>query len=318
MNTRFLRWMFSMSAALGVAAVCAQPYPNKPIRIVTALAGGGGDLVARIIGQGLAGSLGQPVIVDNRGAIMAAEIVARSSPDGYSLLSYGTTVWLLPLMRDRVPWDPIKSFSPISITVSTPSVLVVSASVPVQSVKDLITLAKTRPGELNYAASGTGSAGHLAAELFKAMAGIDVVRIPYKGNAAAVTDLLGARVQIMFATPASILPYAKSGKLKSLAVSSMQPSALTPGLPTVAASGLPGYESVQPYGLFAPVSTPPAVITRLHQELVRLLGKAEVMEQFLNGGFETVASSPDAFAAMIRAEMNRMGKVIKDAGIHDE
>ena len=317
--TRFFLWIFSVSAAiLGAGALCAQDYPTKPIRIVTALAGGGGDLVARLIGQGLAGSMRQPVIVDNRGAIMAAEIVAKAAPDGYTLLSYGTTVWLLPFMRDYVPWDPVKSFVPISLTVSTPNVLVVNSSVPVQSVKELIALAKARPGELNYASSGTGASNHLAGELFKAMAGVNIVRIPYKGNAAAVNDLLGARVQIMFVTPAAVMPHAKTGKLRTLAVSSAQPSPLTPGLPTVAASGLPGYESVLPYGIFVPAKTPSAVVGRLHQEIVRFLNRTEVREQFLNAGFATVASSPQEFAAAIKSEMERMSKVIKDAGIRDE
>ncbi len=290
--------------------------------MITAEVGGGNDFTARVIAQGgLSERLGQPVIVENRGGAggaIAAEIVAKAAPDGYTLLVYASNIWIIPLLRSNVPYDPVRDFAPITWAARSPSTVVVHPALPVNSVKELIALARARPGELNYGSGGTGATTHLAVELFKAMAGVNMVRIPYKGNGPALIDLMAGRVQVMFATAGSVTPHIRSGRLKALAVTSAQPSALAPGLPTVAASGLPGYESNSIYGIFAPAKTPAAIVTQLNQEIVRVLSRTEVKEKFLNSGVETVGSSPEEFAAAIRSDMARMAKVIKDAGIRGE
>ena len=267
----------------------AEDFPARPIRILTTEAGGGGDLVARVIGQGISAALGQPVIIDNRG-IRGAEIVAKAPRDGHTLLSYGNPLWLAPFLRDSVPYDPVKDFSPVSLTVSSPNILVVSAAVAAVSVRDLIAAAKARPGDLNYASSGVGSSNHLAAELFKAMAGVNIVHVPYKGAGPALTGLMGGQIQLMFPSASSVTPIIRSGKLRALAVTSSEPSALAPGLPTVTASGLPGYESSLILGMFAPAGTPAALIARLHREIVNVLQSADVKEKLFNSGAGDVGS----------------------------
>jgi tripartite-type tricarboxylate transporter receptor subunit TctC len=306
---------------LGMGAATGQNYPNKPIRIVTTEPAGAADIATRLIAPGLTGSLGQQVIVDNRsgaGSVAAIESVAKGPPDGYTLLLHGSPVWLMPFMRDHVPWDPVRDFSPITLAVTLPNLLVVHPSLPVRSVKELIALAKARPGELNYGSGSTGASNHLAAELFSAMARVSMVRIPYKGGGPAVLGLIGGQVQLMFATAASVSPHVKSGRLRALAVTSAEPSALFPGLPAVAASGLPGYEAGTIYGVFAPANTPALLIERLHQEIARALNRAEVKERLFNSGMEAAGSSPEAFAAVIKSDMAKWGKVIRDAGIRDE
>jgi tripartite-type tricarboxylate transporter receptor subunit TctC len=217
-----------------------------------------------------------------------------------------------------VPYDPVKDFSPITLVAVSPTVLVVHPALPVQSVKELIALAKTKPGELNYAMGSAGSANHLAAELFKSMAGVDMLGIGYRGNGPAVNALIGGQVQLMFATASSVVPLVKSGRLKALAVASARQSALVPDLPTIAASGLPGYESISTTGFFAPAKTPAAIINRINHDSVRYLQTAEAKERFLAVGAETVGSSPEELGVKVKSEMARMGKVIKDAGIRAE
>ena len=237
---RFAARMLPFAAMIfGAAMVCGQSYPNRPVRIVTTEPGSGTDLMARIIAQELTGGLGQPVIVDNRG-IIAMELVAKAAPDGYTLLLYTSPLWLTPIFRDRVPWDPVKDFSTITAATATPNVLVVHPSLPVVSVKELIALGKARPGELNYGSGSTGASAHIAAELFKAMAGVDIVRVAFKGTGAALNSLIGGQIQLMFPAAGSATPHVKSGRLKALAVTSSAPSALAPGLPTMAAAGVPG------------------------------------------------------------------------------
>ncbi len=303
-------------AVLGADVASGQNYPNKPIRIVTAEFGGGGDVVARIIGQGLTASLGQQVIVDNRGgnAVIPAEITAKAPSDGYTLLVAGNTHWIFPLLQ-TVPYDPIRDYSPITLTTSSPAVLAVAPAVPANSVKELIALAKARPGILNYASGVDGSTTHLAPELFKAMAGINVVRITYKGATSAMIALSAGEVQMMIFPTSTGTPYIKSGRVRALAVASAQPSALAPGLPTVAASGLPGYEAGTLHAVFAPAKTPKAIINLLNQEIVRFINTPNAKEKLFNAGLEIVGSSPEQSAVIIKSEMNRLGKVIKDAGI---
>ena len=312
---------FMMIAFIGLASVSSaygqQDYPNKPIRILTSEAGGAGDVAARMIAQGISGPLGQQVIVDNRG-IIAGEMTAKAPPDGYTLLYYGSTVWLVPFLRDTVPYDPVKDFAPITLANKQAAVLVVHPAVPVNSVKELIELAKAKPGALNYGSGPAGSPNHLQAELFKSMAGVNIVRIPYKGIAPALNDLIAGQLQLMFPSASSVTPHIKSGRMRALAVTSAQPSPMLPGLPSIAGSGLPGYESVFMLGMFAPARTPAAIITRVNQEVVKVLNRTDVKEKFFGMGTESVGSTPEAFAAAIREDMTSMGKVIKDAGIRED
>jgi tripartite-type tricarboxylate transporter receptor subunit TctC len=314
---RFAAWMLSVGLMVsGAGVVSGQNYPNKPIRIVTSEPGGGNDIVARLVAEGLTASLGQRVIVDNRG-IVAAEIAAKATPDGYTLLIYGSNIWLMQYLRDNLPWDPLRDFAPITVAVDLPNILVVHPSLPVKSVKELVALAKAKPGELNYAAGTIGVSPHLAAELFKALAGVNIVRVPYKGGGPALTGLIGGEVHLMFPNAGSVMPHIKSGRVRALAVSTAQPSALAPGLPTVAAS-VPGYETGAVICVFAPARTPAAIVDLLNREIVRVLNGAMVKERLFNSGSEVVANSPGEFAAFIKSDMARMGKVIRDAGIQPE
>ena len=228
------RLVFALLAAGPACASCAgaQDYPVKPVRMITAEAGGGSDLVARVIAQGLSARFGRQMIVDNRG-LNGPEIVARAQPDGYTLLSYGTVVWLSPLMR-KAAWDPLADFVPVILMVVSPNVVVVHPALAVHSVRELIAYAKAKPGTLNYAAGGSGATSHLAAELFKVMAGVNIVTIAYKGNGPAINDLIGGQVQLMFATATSAAPHLKTGRLRPIAVTSEKPTRLFPDLPTVA------------------------------------------------------------------------------------
>ncbi len=300
---------------LGAGTVCGQTYPTKPIRIVTSDPGAGNDFTARLIAQGLTVSLGKQVVVENRPAgVIPGEIVSKARPDGYTLLVYGNNLWIGQLLQNT-PYDPVRDFSPITMISRAPNVLVVHPSVPANSVTELLALARSRPGELNYASGSIGSSSHLAAELFKHMGGVNMTWIPYKGGGPAMTALIGGQVQLSFGTAAAVAPHTKSGRLRALAVTSAQPSALLPGLPTIAASDLPGYESVAIYGIFAPAGTPESLINRLNREIVLVLNGADVKERLFNAGAEIVGGSPQEFAAAIKSDTIRVGKMIKDAGI---
>ena len=299
-------------------AADTQGYPAKTIRIVTSEIGGGTDFAARVIAQGLSGVIGQQVVVENRpGTVIPASVVAKASPDGYTLLLNGSSLLFLPFMMDKAPYDTIKDFSPVTLAHKSPNVLVLHPAVAVTSVKELIELARAKRGQINYSSSGSGSSVHLAAELFKSMAGVDIVRVLYRGSGPALIGLMGGETSLMFATPGSAAPLVKSGKLKALAVTSAQPSTLFPGLPTVA-SGLPGYESVSTNGVLAPARTPAAIVNRLNQEIVRVLLKPDVKEKFFIAGSEVIASTPHEFAATIKSEMAKWGKVIRDVNIRSE
>jgi tripartite-type tricarboxylate transporter receptor subunit TctC len=304
---------------LGASSVLGQNYPNRPVRIVTAAVGGSGDILARLIGHALTPNLGQQVIVDNRGGLgdIAAQIVAKAPPDGYTLLIYASIIWLAPYLRDNVTWDPVRDYAPITLATASPNVLLVHPSLPVKSVRELIALAKARPGQLNYSTGGSGSSNHLAMELFKSMTNTDIVRILYKGTGPAVNAAIAGEVQVLFSTPAIVEGPVKAGRLRALAVTSPQPSRLFPGLPTVAASGVPGYESQSIFGIWTPAKTPAPIIERLNQEIIRVLNEADVKEKLFAAGVEPVGSTPDQFLAVMKSEMTRMGKVIKDANIHE-
>jgi len=305
-----------LAAAAWVAPAQAQGYPSKPVRFVTSEPGGGNDIVARVLAEGLTASLGQRVIVDNRG-IVAAEIAKNASPDGYTLLVYGANIWLLPYLRERVAWDPLRDFAPITIAVQLPNVLVVHPTVPVKTIREFIDYARTRPGKLDYAAGTIGVSPHLAAELFKSMTALDLVRVPYKGGGPALNGLIAGETQVMFPNVGSVMTHMKSGRVRALGVSSAQPSALAPGLPTIA-SVVPGYEVVAVICLYAPAKTPRAIVEQLNREAARVLKAPDVKERLFNAGNEVVANSAAEFAAYMKADMQKMGKVIKDAGIRAE
>ena len=307
----------SLVVALGVSPVFGQDFPTKSIRMATSGAGGGNDFVARLVAPALTAGLGQQVIVDNRGGLIAAELVSRAAADGYTLLVSSNSMWIGPLLR-KTPYDPISDFSAISTTTRAPLILAVHPSHQVSSVKELIALAKSKPGELNYASTTPGGPSHISMELLKSMAGVNIVRISYKGGGAAITGLLSGEVGMTIDGGSQLMPHIKSGKLKALAVTTAQPSALAPGLPPVAASGLPGFEAAQLSGVLAPAKTPKPVINRLNQEIVRALNQPDVKEKFFNSGAEAASSSPEQFAAAVRSEMNRLGKVIKEAGIKSD
>jgi tripartite-type tricarboxylate transporter receptor subunit TctC len=302
--------------ALGAGAAHGQDFPIKPIRIVTSAPGGSSDFTSRLIAQGLTDALGQPVVVDNRGNF-GGEQLAKAPPDGYTLIVDGASLWIGPLIQ-KTSYDPLRDFAPVTIAVSAPNVIVVHPSLPVKSVKDLIALAKARPGELNYGSGGIGGASHLPAELFKSMAGINIVNVNYKGTGAAVNALLSGEIQMMFANAAISTPHIKSGRLRGVAAASLQPSPLLPDLPTVAASGLPGFESIILQGVLTAGNTPAARITRLNQEIVRALNRPDVKERHFNTGVETVGSTPETLAATMRSDIVKWGKVIQDAGIKNQ
>jgi tripartite-type tricarboxylate transporter receptor subunit TctC len=317
-----LRLVFLLLSAIitvaEISVASSQGFPNKPIRIVTTASGGSADFVARVIAQGLSGTFSQQVIVDNRGSgVIPAQIVSKAQPDGYTLLVSNGTIWITPLLQ-TVAYDVAADFSPISLTSREANILVVTPSLPVGSVKELIALLKANPKQFNYASAATGTANHLAAELFKAMAGVDIVRIAYKGTAAGINDVISGQVHLMFPVAGSVAPHLRSGRVKGLAVTSAQPSALFPALPTLAASGLPDFEAVTVNVMFAPAKTSLVLVALLNQEVVRVLNRTDVREKFSKGGIEIVGSSPEQLAATMKLDMARMGKVIKDAGIHAE
>jgi tripartite-type tricarboxylate transporter receptor subunit TctC len=292
-----------------------QTYPTKPVRIVTAGPGSTSDATTRIIAQALTGPLGQQVIVDNRpSGVIPGQVVAQAAPDGYTLLLYGSALWLAALLQD-VPYAPLRDFAPVTLATRAPLILVVHPALPAKSVKDVIALAKARPNELNYASGGTGSAAHIAAEIFKSMAGVQIVEIPYKSGASQMADLTSGQVQVMFSLAATALPHVRSGRLRALAITTADRSPLLPELPTIAASGVPGYESSSWQAILAPAKTPAAVISHLNQEIRRALGQQHVREKLGNLGLEITASSPEQLAQTMKADMARMAKVFKLTGV---
>jgi tripartite-type tricarboxylate transporter receptor subunit TctC len=308
----------TLFAALASGAADAQPYPHKPIRMLTAEVGGSADFSARTLAQVLSVSLAQQVVVDNRpSGVIPPDIVAKAQPDGYTLLLYSNGVWTLPLMQ-AAPYDALTAFAPVSLTSRSPNFVVVHPSVAAHSIRELVALAKAKPGQLNYGSGAPGAATHLAGELFKSMAGVDIVRIPYKGGGPALSALLGGQVQVMFPTAASVSPHVRTGRLRALAVTSAQPSPLFPDVPTVTASGVPGYVAEQNIGVFAPAKTPAAIVELLYREILGAVRKPEVKERFANAGVEPVGTTPQEFATVIKADVARMTILIKSSGIRAE
>jgi tripartite-type tricarboxylate transporter receptor subunit TctC len=306
-----LHWLLAAVAATAAVA-SAQTYPTKPVRIITAAAGGGSDHATRLIATPLSAALGQQVIVDNRG-LLAADVAAKAPADGYTLLLSGQTLWLLPFMRQNVASN-VTDFTPITTATEAANILVVHPTLPAKSVKELVALAKARPGELNFATSGNGNSVHLAGELFKSLAGVNVVRVNYKAGSQAVTDLVAGQTQFMFGVPASVMPHLGTGRLRALAITSEKRSVLWPDLPAIART-LPGYDVASRLAIFAPAGTPDAIVRRLNEEIVRVLRRADIREKFIATGIEPVGDTPEALAAIVKSEIERMGKVIKVAGI---
>jgi tripartite-type tricarboxylate transporter receptor subunit TctC len=314
--------IFAFGLALGVAACAAhaQPaYPVKPVRFIVPFpAGGPLDIVARVLAQDLNRSWGQPVLVDNRpgaGGNIGADVAAKAAPDGYTILmgavsTHAINVWLYATL----PYDPIKDFAPVTLVTSVPNVLIVHPSVPAQNVRQLIALAKGRPGQLNFASGSTGSAGHLAGELFKKMAGIEMVHIPYKGAAPAVTDLLAGHVSLMFDNMASALPNIKAGRVRALAVTTLRRSPFLPDVPTISEAGLRGFDIGTWFGIFAPAGTPRDVVSRLNGELVRILKTPATKERLATMGAEPMPDTPEAFAAFVKSEMNKYAQIVRASG----
>lgn len=306
--------------AVTADASMAQSYPNKPIRMLAPEPGGGNEVAGRLIARGLSEALGQNVVVENRGAAsgaIAGEIVAKATPDGYTLLYYGSSIWLLPFLRDKVPFDPLRDFTPISLATSNPFFLFVHASVPVRSAAELITYAKSKPGELRFGAAGAGSATRLSGELFNRMAGIDIMRVSYKGAGLAATALAAGEVQVMFVSVGLGMAYVKAGRVKVLGAATNKPSALAPEVPTIASTGLPGFEAASLSGMFAPARTPPAIVKRLNAEILRVLARTDLKERFAAAGIEPLGSSPEEFASIIRNEQAKWGKLIRDLEIRE-
>ena len=303
---------------LGAGVVSGQNFPTKPIRIVTGGIGTANDFLARLVSKELADVWGKPVIVDNRATgITDIETVSKAVPDGHTLLVIGNSLWNVSLTQ-KVPYDPVQDFSPVSQAITSPSVLVVTPSLPVKSVGELIAMAKAKPGVLNYGSGAPGSSTHLSSELFRSMAGINIFHIQFKSVGQSIPSLFTGEVHMVIASLALFSPHMASGKVRALAVTSAQPSALAPGLPTIAASGVPGYQVEQLLNIFAPAKTPETIVNLLNREIVRVLNRADVKEKLFSSGVETVGSSPQQLASTMKSEIARMGKIIKDAGIRSD
>ena len=310
-------------SAAGAAAAPTASYPTRPVRfIVTYPPGGGTDIVARAIAQKLAETWGQQVVVDNRGGAggtIGTELAARAAPDGYTLL-LGTSAGLVinPLLGTKLPYDPIRDFAPVSLLVVNPQLLVVHQSLPARNVRELIALARSAPGKLNYASVGQGSPNHLGMELFKSMTNTDIVHVPYKGAGPAITDLLGAQVQLMFNPMPPLLPHVFGGKLRALAVGGLQRSPAVPDVPTVAESGVPGFEYVLWYGLFVPARTPHAIVDSLQLSLAAVLADSNMAQRLVSQGAEPRASTPEVLARFVREDTEKLRRVIRSSGIKAE
>jgi len=312
---------FSLAALVAVATplATAQTFPVKPIRFVVPFAPGGGtDLIARAIGQRLTDALGQPVVVDNRagaGGVIGADLVAKAAPDGYTIvLGSPGPLTINPNLRPSIPYR-LKDFAPITLATISPFVLVVNPALPVASVKELIALAKSKPGALNFGSGGNGSVAHLAGEQFKALAGVQITHVPYKGSNPSIIDLIGGQLQLVIDNLPVLVLHGRSGRLKALAVGIKRRSALLPDVPTMIEAGVPGYEASTAFGVLAPAGTPRAIMARLNREIVTILRAPDLIERFAGLGLEAVGSTPDQYAEHLRAELAKHGKLIKAIGL---
>ena len=300
----------------------AQAYPSKAIKIVVPYPPGGfNDTLGRTLAAKFTEAWGQPAVVENKpggNTLIGNDFVAKSAPDGYTLLIVAFPFSVVPSLFKAMPYDTVRDFSPVILAATSPNLLVVHPSLPVNSVGELVALAKAKPGTLSYASTGNGSSNHISMELFKSLAGVDIVHIPYKGSGPAVSDLLGGQVQLMFDNTPNVLPQVKAGRLRALGSSGARRSTLTPDVPTIAEAGVAGYEVTVWFGLVAPAGTPRDVIAKLNTEVTRILAMPDVRERFLAQGVDPVGSTPEQFADHIRTQMAKWAKVVQDAGVKAE
>jgi tripartite-type tricarboxylate transporter receptor subunit TctC len=312
----------TVALLLATPLVHGQKYPERPVRAVVPFpAGGGTDILARILLQKMAERMSATFVIDNRagaGGTIGTEIVAKAPPDGYTILVASSSHTINPSVYRKIGYDPARDFAPVTLIASGPGILVIHPSVPAKTVKELIALGKAKPGQLNYASAGNGTPPHLAAELFKGMAGVDFVHVPYKGNVPAFLDLIAGSVSLSFPTITSGLPPVRSGKLRALGVTSKERSAVVPEIPTIAESGLPGYEATTWYGMLAPAATPASVVGRLQREMVEVIRLPDVRDKLLAQGLEPVGNKPAEFAGIISAELVKWSKVVAAAGVRAE
>jgi tripartite-type tricarboxylate transporter receptor subunit TctC len=306
----------------GASIGCAQSFPVKPVRIISPYPpGGGNDTLARTIAHKLSEHLGQQVLVDNRpgaNTIVGAEILARSAPDGYTMILLPNVHAINPSLYPKLPYDPIKDFAPLSLVGSSPLVLALHPSVPAKDVRGLVALARARAGQLAYGSSGNGSVGHMAGALFELLAGVKMQHIPYKGTAIMVTDVISGQISLTFGSALGVLPHVRSGRMRALAVTTERRTAAAPDLPTVAEAGLPGYSVVLWYGLVAPGATPPEIVSRLNSEIARVVDDPDIRRRLSAQGVEAASSTPAAFAALIASDMKKYADLIKRAGAKAE
>lgn len=306
-------------AALAPLAAAQQAYPNKPVRIIVPYPPGGtADIVGRTIAEKLSGTWGQSVIVENRagaGGTIGVDAAAKSAPDGYTMV-LGVTgpLTIVPSINPQLPYDPLRDLLPITLVAAVPSVIAVHPSVPARDLRELIALAKSQPGKLSFASAGTGTSVHIAGELLKAMAGVDILHVPYKGGAPALNDVMGGQVSMIIENMPQLLPHVRAGKIRALAVTTRERSAVLPDLPAVA-EVLPGYEATTWFGLLAPAGTPQDIVRKVQADVAKIVALPGVKERLASLGAEVIASTPEAFAAHLRSELLRFAKVIKDAGI---
>ena len=303
-------------------AHAADDYPSRPIKLYVGFAAGGAtDLVARIVAQNLSARLGQQVVVENRagaGGVLATGLVAKAAPDGYSLIMVSASHAINVSLQKHLPYDAIADFAPVSLVAAITNVLVVNPSLPAKSVAEYIALAKARPGAINFSSAGVGSSSHLAGELFKSMAGIDIRHVPYKGTADAVRDLISGQVQSTVDSVSALLPYIRNGQLRVLGVGDAQRSVLLPDVPTIAEAGLPGYEVNAWVGVLAPAKTPQQIVERLNREITAILKQPDVQQQLQQLGSHPIIATPDEFAALIRSDIAKFAKIIKSAGVQPQ
>lgn len=317
---RLLAVALAASAALPTVAA-AQQYPVKAIRFIVPFAPGGPtDIMSRALAEKLTARLGQQIVVDNRGGAggsIGTAIAARSTPDGYTIvIGHIGTLAINVSLYPRLEYDPVKDFAPISMIATLPLGLFVNANVPVKSVAELVALAKAKPGQINFGSAGNGSATQMAGAMFKTMAGIDIVHVPYKGNAASLVDLVAGRVQMMFSNLLTTAPHVKAGRLRAIAISTAKRSQQAPDLPTIAESGVPGYDYAPWYGILAPAGTPRAIVMRLSREIGQIINTPEMKERFRKQGIDLVTSTPEAFAELIRREIPKWREIVKKSGAH--
>ena len=314
--------LLAFVAALLFACVAHAQYPSKPVKIVVPYPPGGfNDTLGRTLAAKFQEAWGQPVVVENKpgaNTVIGVDFVAKSAPDGHTLLVVAFPFSVVPSLVKSLPYDTLRDFAPVILAATSPNLLVVNPQLPVKNVAELVALAKSKPEALSYASTGNGSSNHISMELFKSLAGVKITHIPYKGSAPAVTDLLGGQVMLMFDNAPNVLPQVKAGRLRALATSGAQRTALAPELPTVAEAGVPGYELMVWFGLVAPAGTPREIVQKLNAEVTKILAMPDVRERFLAQGVEPVGSTPEQFGEHIRAQMAKWSKVVQEAGVKAE